>query len=125
MISSNDPRLALAYSGRHDGVAFRCSPHRYGKGMVLTLDNDVRDLWKDRAAWLAEALGGKWARGHQQGYRIAPTRAAQWRALYLAGWDAHVPFRWSDVAPQPARFSLNGGPKLTLKEAMKQAEVAP
>lgn len=117
-LSDPDPRLSLAYSGHHDGVRFTCSPNRYGKGMVLSLQNDTRDMWKNRAAWLAEALNGHWARGHQEGFRLSNARAVQWKSLYLAGWDANVPMFKS--AEHPVTFSLNNGPEMSLKEALKQ-----
>lgn len=120
-----------AYSGTLGSTMYDCAPARYGKGCVLRLDRvktDANDIWKDRAAYLAEALGGRWARGHQQGYRIAPTRAAQWRTLFLAGWDAYVPLRFGREPRVPATFRLNDGPKLTLKEALEacaHAETLP
>lgn len=116
----NEDLAPLSYSGHHDGVTYSCVPSRYGKGMVLTLKNDVRDMWKNRASWLAEGLGGKWARGHQEGYRISPTKAQHWRVLYLAGWDAKVPMFKNDG---PVTFSLGNGPELTLKEALKEVEI--
>ena len=116
MINDSDPHVALSYSGTHDGVRYSCSPARYGKGMVLTLENEVHDMWKNRASWLAEGLNGKWARGHQEGFRMSPTRATQWRLLYLAGWDANVPMFKS--ADKPVTFSLGNGPHLSLKEAL-------
>ena len=119
-ISDSDPRSAFFYSGKHDGVTYTCSPARYGKGMVLRLERDHSDSWKDHAAWLAEGLNGRWARGHQEGFRMSPTRAIQWRMLYLAGWGANVPMFKS--ANKPVTFSFQRGPEMTLKEAL--AEIA-
>jgi len=122
-LSDSDPRAALAYSGHHDGVSFTCVAARYGKGMVLTLENDTRDMWKNRASWLAEALNGRWARAHQPGFRLSNTRAMQWKTLYLAGWDANVPMFKS--ADKPVTFSLKNGPEMSLKEALKQIAANP
>lgn len=116
IISDNDPRVAFSYSGKHDGVTYSCEAARYGKGMVLRLEKDESDGWKNRASWLAEGLNGRWARGHQEGFRMSPTRAIQWRTLYLAGWNANVPLFKS--ADKPVTFSLNSGPEMTLKEAL-------
>lgn len=109
--------IDLTYEGYHDGVTYSCRPARHGKGVVLNLKRDQSDGWKDRAQWLAEALNGRWARGHQPGWRMSPSRAAQWKALFLAGWDAFVPMYKS--ASHPPTFRLGDGPKLTLKEVLK------
>ena len=120
----DDPRLVASFSGTHEGVTYRCVPHRYGSSMVLSLTRANSDGWKDRASWLAEALGGKWARGHQEGFRIAKRRALQWRILFLGGWDGNVPMFPTTV--NPVSFSLGDGPKMTLKEAISKAlELTP
>lgn len=119
ILAPTDPRLSAAFSGTKGRCRFTCSAARYGKGMVLALDRDKTDdgdIYKDDAAWLAEALGGKWARGHQRGYRIAVSRALQWRTLYLAGFEASRRYFGNDN--KPYTFSLGDGPKLTLKEAL-------
>lgn len=110
----------FAFSGVHEGVTFSCVPARYGAGMVLTLERTAPDMWKDRASWLAEGCGGKWARGHQPGYRIAPTRAAQWRKLFLAGWEANC---WIMASRPKPTFRLDG-PEVSLSEALRQIETA-
>jgi hypothetical protein len=121
ILAPTDPRLTATFSGTKGRCRFTCLPARYGKGMVLALDHDktdAGDIYKDDAAWLAEALGGKWARGHQPGYRIAVSRALQWRQLFLANWTAQVSPFWDGEKPT---FRLGDGPKLTLKEALALA----
>ncbi len=60
----------------------------------------------------------RWARGHQEGFRISPTKSQHWRTLYLAGWDANVPlFKSPD---KPVTFSFKRGPEMTLKEALNE-----
>lgn len=111
-----DPRNACAFVGEHEGVSYTCHPHRHGRGMVLQLTRAEYSPWKDRAAWLAEALGGRWARGHQPGYRIARTRAGLWHRLFVAGVNANVPL--FDGAPtferpgDPTRYTLRQIAKL-------------
>lgn len=109
----NQPNLmSFAFTG----PGYRCSPARYSKGkMILNIDSDGSG-WKTRGMWLAEALGGKWGRGHEQGYRISPRRAAQWKALYEAGADANVPYFKSET--HPVTFEVGGKAGLTLKEAL-------
>lgn len=112
-----DRRKAATFSGTHGTVRFDCSPARYSKGMVLTLDRDKTDngdIYKDDAAWLAEALGGRWARGHQPGYRIAVSRALQWRQLFLANWTARISF---DRKKAPVFYQYDG-PAFALKDAL-------
>jgi hypothetical protein len=119
----NPDLIPLSYSGTHDGVRYSCSLARYGKGMVLALERENPDGWKDRASWLAEGLNGRWARGHQPGWRMSPTRATQWLKLYLGGYTANVPMFKS--ADKPVTFSRGDGPNMTLKEALAAVGNSP
>jgi hypothetical protein len=116
---TTDPRTAFSFSGEHNGVRFSCVPHRYGKGMVLTLHRDARDMFKDRASWLAEALGARWARGHQEGHRIAPTKAALWHKLFLSGWEGTCSVFGRNVEGYPYFTPPEGG-RLTFREMKKR-----
>lgn len=120
-----DKRCASTFSGQLGNVRYTCTPHRYGKGMVLHLDREKTgpdDIFKDRASWLAQALGGRWARGHQEGYRIAPTRALQFKLLFEAGWDAYSPIYSENT---PAVFHLGNGPRVSLRVALELLKHQP
>ena len=109
---------APTFTGTHDGVAYSCRPARYSKGKaILQINDTAAGGFKARAHWLAEALGGRWARGHEQGYRIAPTRAEQWQTLFLAGFSATP--RYFHDSPA-ATFSRGSGPQLSLADALRE-----
>jgi hypothetical protein len=115
MHSSNQNLAALSFVG----PGYRCSPARYSKNkMILHIEGDGSG-WKTRGANLAEALGAIWARGHEQGYRISPRRATQWKALYEAGFDARRNFLSSN--PKEFLFSTNDDSLVTLKDALVKA----
>ena len=109
---------APTFTGTHDGVSYSCKPARYSKGKaILQIKDAAAGGFKARAHWLAEALGGRWARGHEQGYRIAPTRAEQWQTLFLAGFSATQ--RYFNDSPA-ATFSRGSGPQLSLADALRE-----
>ena len=110
---------APTFTGTHDGVAYACRPARYSKAKaILQIKDTAAGGFKARAHWLAEALGGRWARGHEQGYRIAPTRAEQWQTLFLAGYSATQRFYRDDGTPYT--FSRGKGPQLSLADALRE-----
>jgi hypothetical protein len=102
-----------------DGPGFACFPARYAKGTAVIQISGDGSGFKGTGAWLAEALGGRWSR-RNKGYAMAPNRALQWRALYLAGFEPSRRYFFKDRTPYT--FERDGR-KLTLREAL--AEVAP
>lgn len=94
--------------------AIEAAPYAKGRAVV----RPIRDGsgFKTSAAWLAEALGGKWVhRSH--GYQLSPARAEAWRRLVAAEADCTQRVGWRDTTPY--RFGLKGdNPVLTLREIL-------
>lgn len=80
---------------------------------------DPTDEWKDRAAWLLEALGATWS--HRHGYTLAPSKAAAFVRLYGAGWRSETGIHWRGEKRPIALFSQPGDEtKYTLKAALSK-----
>lgn len=74
--------------------------------------------FKTHSIWLAEALGAQYS--HRRGYHLAPTKHAAFLILDTQGWNASRRYFSSDK--KPYTFSLNDGPELSFKDALKQAK---
>jgi hypothetical protein len=103
---------------------FEFIPVRRPKGMVKVqlAPKPEGHIFKDRAAWLLEALGAYYS--HRAGHCLTPERAKAFSILYKGGW--HATMRLAARDKTPYRFFLedeNGksGEKLTLKAALLKA----
>lgn len=98
---------------------FELVPTNRPKGMLavrLGPKPDAGDIFKDRAAWLLEALGAYYS--HRAGHCLSPAKAEQFAKLYKAGFHASRRLFPSDK--KPYTFSLADGPELSLKDALAQ-----
>lgn len=109
---SYETRLALLPHS-FEGAGFRCTPAKCANAMALHLESDGSGM-KTRAMWLAEALNGRWT-GRDKAYLLSPRRAALWRRLYLAGFDACI---WMFVGPERKLFQFEGHEDMTEREAV-------
>jgi hypothetical protein len=114
--------VILPFEGEAHGERFRCLRARCARGKcALTLEKITPDGFKGAGARLAEALNGRWT-GRDRGYLLAPSRAALWRALFVAGWDAGMDWRGSYGVSEAPKLEAPDGRTMTLKEAA--AEIA-
>ena len=105
------------YVGTHAGVDYRIGPARYANGKAsIQLTKAKSDGFKGPAERLLDALNARWSR--RCGYIIAPSRATQWRALFLAGWDAGIDWRGSCGCTTPPLFESPSGENMTLAQAL-------
>lgn len=118
MTSYTHPLAHLSYSGTARGVTFQCSPARAKGKMSIDLTRENSDGFKGVAHRLLDALNARWSR--QSGYVLSPTRATQWRALFVAGWDAEFDFRGAYGHRTPPMLESPDGRKVTLAEAVKE-----
>jgi hypothetical protein len=86
--------------------------------MSIDLTRENSDGFKGVAHRLLDALNARWSR--QSGYVLSPTRATQWRALFVAGWDAEFDFRGAYGHRTPPMLESPDGRKVTLAEAVKE-----
>ena len=80
-------------------------------------EKEPGDCWKGRAQWLLEALGAYYS--HRVGYCLKPHKVEQFTALYKAGFSASR--RILKIDKRPYTFSIQGGPEMTLKQALEIA----
>jgi hypothetical protein len=67
---------------------YTISRARYAKGSIA-LRAPSGDGFKTRAAYLAEALKGRWS-NREHAYIMAASKEAKFRRLYDEGWDATI-----------------------------------
>lgn len=101
---------------------YTISDARYAKGKkVIHVASDGSGM-KTRAAYLADALGGRWV-GRSKGYVLSPAAAVKFEKLWAAGFEANMRL-YHDTKPSffhPERRFEN----LTAAQALKLAEAQP
>ncbi len=117
--STSNPGI---FSGEARGVVFHSVAASYAAGKVtLRLRTLKPDGLKGPAGRLAEALNGRWT-NRCKGYHLVPSRAAAWKLLFEAGWDAEMD--WRGVATYGTRegpkFQSPDGRAVSLKEAITE-----
>ena len=97
-------------------TAFQVTTARYAKGqMVVSCPSSTG--YKTRAAYLCEALGGRWV-NRSRGYHLSPTGVEKLKVLHAAGFDAVARiFRDS-----PVKLIRPGEPDRTLRDALAIAK---
>jgi hypothetical protein len=123
-ISSDSPLHAFAFEGHHNGVKFVCRPASYAKGkMQLQYEKDDKsDILKGPSGRLLDALNARYS--HRSGYILAPSRAVQWRDLFVAGWDAEIDWRGCYGSKKSPLFESPDGRKMPLKDALAELKRA-
>jgi len=96
-------------------VEYSVIPASYARGKMV-VRSLIRNGYKTRVDYLAEALGGRWV-NRSGGYVMSPAAAEKLARLHRAGFDAALRlFRDS-----PVYFYRNHGEKLSAREALKLA----
>lgn len=112
---------SLSYHGEHNGITFRCSPARYAKGkMSIQIQKDERNAtgFKGAADRLLDVLNARYSR--RSGYMLSPSRAVQWRDLFITGWDAETDLRGCYGCKTAPLLESPDGRKMPLKDALKE-----
>jgi hypothetical protein len=100
-----------------ESQAYSITDARYAKGkkVVRTPSNTG---YKTRAAYLVEALGGRWV-NRGGGYVVSPAAADKFERLYRAGFDARIRlFRDSPASFYHTERGLDG---LSASDALRLA----
>lgn len=110
--------LSDADAGVRRGEEFCIVRARLAAGkMVLRTKYLKNPGFKGPAAYLAEALGGKWVH-RDHGYQLTPDKMTLWKQLHAAGWDGHPAWyrgnthtfshaQITDGEARPRKFSLS------------------
>lgn len=72
---------------REAANAFTVTAARYAKGMMALVTHDGVDMFKGRAARLADYLNARYS-NRERAYILSPAKVEKLRNLYAAGYDS-------------------------------------